>query len=97
MPRIRPEFSAGSTRSERKRNRSGAELIKPEDARRYVASKFGDDLDDVRSALRRLAKSYQPKELASRSFGLYDFPPAIPQGIRGWGAKGNLNLAVVEG
>jgi hypothetical protein len=48
--------------------------------------------------MRRLAKSYQPKELAERCFGLYErFRPEIPEGVKGWGAKGDLNLGVIEG
>jgi len=42
--------------------------------------------------------SFQPKELAERCFGLYErFRPAIPEGVRGWGAKGELDLGVIEG
>jgi hypothetical protein len=48
--------------------------------------------------MRRLAKSYTPKELAERAFGLYErFRPSIPEGVKGWGAKGNLDLGVIEG
>jgi hypothetical protein len=75
----------------------GAQLIEPDSVRRYLESKFGDDLGKVRSALRRLAKSYQPKDLADRAFGLYErFRPAIPEGVTGWGAKGDLDLGLVE-
>jgi len=42
--------------------------------------------------------SFQPKELAERCFGLYErFRPAIPEGVRGRGAKGELDLGVIEG
>jgi hypothetical protein len=76
----------------------GAQVIEPEGVRRYLASKFGDNLDQVRSAMKRLAKSFQPKELAERCFGLYErFRPAIPEGAKGWGAKGELDLAMIEG
>jgi hypothetical protein len=44
-----------------------------------------------------LARSYAPKELAEEAFHLYErFRRAIPEGVRGWGAKGNLDLAVIE-
>jgi hypothetical protein len=71
----------------------GAEVIEAEGVRRYLESKFGDDLGAARSAMRRLAKTYGPKELAARAFGLYErFRPWIPEGVRGWGAKGELKL-----
>jgi hypothetical protein len=76
----------------------GAQVIEPDGVRRYLASKFGDDLGQVRLAMQRLAKSYKAKELAERCFGLYErFRPAIAEGVKGWGAKGKLDLAVIEG
>src|SRR6266404_4627111 len=71
---------------------SGAKLIESESVRRYLEGKFGENLAAVRSAMQRLANSFEPKELAERAFGLYErFRPAIPQGVNGWGAKGNLD------
>jgi hypothetical protein len=36
--------------------------------------------------------------LAERCFGLYErFRPSIPEGVKGWGAKGELDLGVIEG
>jgi hypothetical protein len=76
----------------------GAQVIEPDGVRRYLASKFGDDLGQVRAAMQRLAKSFKPKELAERCFGLYErFRPATSEGVKGWGAKGKLDLAVIEG
>jgi hypothetical protein len=47
--------------------------------------------------MQRLARSYPPKELAERAFGLYErFRPSIPEGVKGWGAKGDLDLGVIE-
>jgi len=41
---------------------------------------------------------YSPTEFAERGFRLYErFRPAIPEGVKGWGAKGELDLAVIEG
>jgi hypothetical protein len=75
----------------------GAKVIEPDGVRRYLEGEFGDDLGAVRSAMQRLVKSYQLKELAERCFGLYErFRPAIPESAKGWGAKGILNLAVIE-
>jgi len=75
----------------------GAYPIDPDGVRRYLESKFGEDLDVVRSAMQRLAKSLKPKELAERAFGLYErFRPSIPEGVKGWGAKGDLDLLLIK-
>ena len=75
----------------------GAEPIDPDGVRRYLESKFGDDLERVRKAMAKLAKAFKPKELAEVAFRLYErFPPAIPEGVKGWGAKGNLDLGLIE-
>lgn len=67
--------------------------IEPESVERYLESKFGDGLDAVRKAMERLAKSFDSDELAKTAFSLYErFRPEIPPGVRGWGAKGVLDL-----
>jgi hypothetical protein len=49
-----------------------------------------------RSAMQRLAKSFRPKELADHAFGLYErFRPSIAE-VKGWGAKGDLDLGVIQ-
>ena len=51
----------------------------------------------MRSAPRRLAKAYRPPELAHNAYRLYErFRPAIPAGVKGWGAKGDLDLGLIE-
>jgi hypothetical protein len=75
----------------------GAQLIESEGVRRYLNGKFGNDLAKVRSAMQRLAKSYKPLELTDCAFRLYErFRPEIPEGVKGWGAKGVLDLGVIE-
>ena len=60
---------------------------------RYLASKFGDHLDGVRTAMEQLVARLLPEELNRRGFALYEaFRPAIPAGARGWCAAGELNL-----
>ena len=60
---------------------------------RYLESKFGTHLAEVRAAMERLAASLSPEELNRRGFALYEaFRPAIPAGARGWGAAGELDL-----
>jgi len=67
--------------------------IEPAGVERYLASKFGDALEDARRAMHELAKAFKPAELAARAFGLYEkFRPSIPEGVAGWGAKGVLDL-----
>jgi hypothetical protein len=75
----------------------GSKPLDPDSVRHYLEGKFGDNLRAVRSALERLARSYSPKELAERSFALYErFRPAIPEGKKGWGAKGALDLDLIK-
>lgn len=75
-----------------------AKEIEPDGVSRYLEGKFGDDLGAVKSAMMKLAKSYSLKELAEAAFRLYErFRPSIPEGVKGWGAKGYLDLGVIEG
>ena len=61
-------------------------MIEPEGVRRYLESKFGEHLNTVRKAMERLARSYDPIELAERAFDLYErFRPEIPCGRQGLG------------
>jgi len=60
---------------------------------RYLESKFGESLGPVRAAMRDLAKAFLPEQLSTNAFHLYEqFRPAIPEGVRGWGAKGELDI-----
>jgi hypothetical protein len=72
----------------------GSTAIDPESVERYLESKFGDALPQVRAAMQRLAKSYRPEELEEESFALYErFRPEIPSGVKGWGVQGVLDVA----
>jgi hypothetical protein len=43
--------------------------------------------------MRDLAKAFRPEELLKNGFRLYEeFRPAIPEGVKGWDAKGNLDI-----
>ena len=60
---------------------------------RYLASKFGDVLDEARAAMTALARSLPPERLAAEAFRLYEgFRPSVPLGVKGWGAAGVLDL-----
>lgn len=68
----------------------------PAAVRRYLEGKFGDALPDTIAAMRRLAGSLPPGELATRAFKLYEaFRPTVPSGAGGWGAKGTLKLDAI--
>ena len=59
--------------------------------------RFKDDLGDTRAAMEKLAKAYTPKQLESKAYGLYEkFRPEIPEGTKGWGAKGELDLDYIR-
>jgi hypothetical protein len=71
--------------------------VEPESVERYLKEKFGTALEDVRNAMRMLAQAFRPGELNARGFALYErFRPAIPEGVRGWGAKGELSLSAIR-
>ena len=65
--------------------------------RGYVARAFGDRLDEVRAAMRRLTASLPANELNRVGFRLYErFRPEVPEGVSGWGAKAELRLEAIE-
>ena len=69
----------------------------PASVERYLAQKFGSSLPEVEEAMRQLAQAYPPKRLAAAGYGLYErFRPEIPEGVKGWGAKGRLDLAKIR-
>ena len=71
--------------------------VSPDSVQRYLASKFGDALQDTIDAMVELARSMPPAELAQRGFALYEqFRPAVPPGVKGWGAAGTLDLARIR-
>jgi hypothetical protein len=71
--------------------------ITPDSVQRYLASKFKNDYGSVRAAMKDLAGSYTPEELTSRAFRLYEsFRPEVPEGTRGWGAQGELDLEKIR-
>jgi hypothetical protein len=70
---------------------------RPESVERYLEQKFGAALPAAREAMNALAKAYRPGELAAIAYELYErFRPRIPDGVRGWGAKGPLDLDAIR-
>jgi hypothetical protein len=70
---------------------------RPESVERYLEQKFGAGLPAAREAMGALAKAYGRGELAAIAYELYEqFRPRIPEGVRGWGAKGPLDLGAIR-
>ena len=69
---------------------------KPVDAvgvEKYLKGKFGDSLSAARGAMSTMAKAFEPDQLANEAFRLYEtFRPGVPEGVTGWGVKGELGL-----
>ena len=73
------------------------EAIEPESVERYLEQKFGENLGAARTAMEKLAQAYPPKKLESEAYPLYEkFRPEIPEGKKGWGAKGKLDLEYIQ-
>lgn len=71
--------------------------VSPEGTQAYLEAKFGEHLAAVRAAMEDLARSMKPDVLAARAFALYaQFRPQIPDGVKGWGAKGELDCATIR-
>jgi hypothetical protein len=67
--------------------------IDPASVRHYLAQKFGHELADVQAAMEALARAYSPDQLAAQAYALYEqFRPDVPEGKKGWGAAGPLDL-----
>ena len=63
----------------------------------YVTKAFGDHLTAVRKAMGDLAARYEPEELNRVGFRLYEhFRPEVPPDVKGWGAKGALDLEKIR-
>ena len=72
--------------------------VNPQGVERYLEGKFGEALESVRQAMEELARVFKPAELAGLAFSLYTrFRPTVPEGMRGWGAKGELDLDRIRG
>ena len=73
------------------------DAIDPDSVETYLKQKFKDDFDAARTAMEKLAKAYTPKQLESKAYTLYEkFRPKIPEGTKGWGAKGELDLEYIR-
>lgn len=72
------------------------EVIDPQSVEKYLSQKFGEDLNDVVEAMKELAKGFKAVKLATDAYRLYEkFRPSVPEGEKGWGAKGELDLRLI--
>jgi hypothetical protein len=86
-----------STTAEGVRATHQEQPIEPRGVTRYLQQKFGAALPDVQAAMETLARAYPPERLAAQAYTLYEqFRPAIPEGKRGWGAAGLLDLDLIR-
>lgn len=76
---------------------SKGQPISPDSVSRYLKQKFGENLPEVEEAMEALAKAYKPAGLEKQAYALYEqFRPVIPEGKRGWGAAGELDLGKIH-
>lgn len=69
----------------------------PTSVQKYLQSKFGDKLVEVRSAMEELAKSREIEAMVKDAFQLYEaFRPEVPADAPGWGAKGKLSVEKIR-
>jgi hypothetical protein len=73
------------------------EAIHPESVETYLKQKFGENYEEARLAMEKLAKAHLPKQLEGKAYSLYEkFRPEVPEGTKGWGAKGELDLDYIR-
>ena len=90
VPVLRTDFGLRAVDKEQK-------PMAPTSVAKYLQSKFGERLPEVRGAMEKLAQSQGPEALANKAFQLYEaFRPEIPEGEGGWGAKGKLSLKKIQ-
>ena len=74
------------------------QAISPASVEHYLGSKFGNNLGPAMRAMVKLAQSMPTEEIAARANRLYEeLRPAIPAGVTGWDAPGELDLDRIEG
>ena len=90
VPVVRTDFGLRAVDKEQK-------PMAPTGVDKYLRSKFGANLSEVRGAMEKLARSRGAEALAKEAFQLYEaFRPEIPEGESGWGVKGKLSLKKIQ-
>ena len=66
----------------------------------FLKSSFSSylcQLQDAKGSLVELANSYKPEEIGECCYHLYEqFRPTVASGQKGWGQKGQLDLAHIR-
>jgi hypothetical protein len=71
--------------------------ISPVSVESYLRRAFGPYYEQGKEAMRALAKAYPPEKLGSEAYSLYEkIRPQVPGGMKGWGAKGYLDLNLLH-
>lgn len=67
--------------------------VSPASVASYLHRSFGANLERAKGAMEDLANSFSPEEIGGAAYSLYEkFRPAVSYGVKGWGAKGFLDL-----
>ncbi|GAQ87993.1 hypothetical protein KFL_003920130 [Klebsormidium nitens] len=76
---------------------AGGKPIEPRTVKAYLHRAFKDRLDDAQKAMEALAAAYPAEEVGKKAYHLYErFRPTVPQGKKGWGGKGELDLDLIS-
>lgn len=76
---------------------SNMQAMNHKQAEGYLQRAFGERLQDAKSALEKLAHSYKAEEIGEHCYHLYEqFRPSVASGQKGWGQKGQLDLAQIH-
>ncbi|KAH7352938.1 hypothetical protein KP509_19G070600 [Ceratopteris richardii] len=71
--------------------------IMPDPVEDYLHRSFGPNYETARAAMEDLANSFSAKEIGKKAYSLYEkFRPTVPYGVRGWGAKGFLDVRSMQ-
>lgn len=71
--------------------------VSPVSVESYLRRAFGPYYGHAKEAMRALAKAYPPEKLGSEAYSLYEkIRPQVPGGMKGWGAKGYLDLNLLH-
>lgn len=71
--------------------------VSPVSVESYLRRAFGPYYGQAKEAMRALAKAYPPEKLGSEAYSLYEkIRPQVPGGMKGWGAKGYLDLNLLH-
>ncbi|MCO5593525.1 hypothetical protein L7F22_047539 [Adiantum nelumboides] len=67
--------------------------ISPPSVAAYLHRSFGANYERAKGAMEDLANSFSSEEVGKAAYPLYEkFRPTVPHGMKGWGAKGFLDV-----